>query len=113
MNTLGPSCKWRPEKVLEGTSYTVTLVTGGTTFEEVAKNTKGDAVYREAQVSGYPAVSSDQTDGKGNCGTTVRASDKNSILVQVGTHKEDSLEFKDTCAASEKVAALVVGNLKG
>lgn len=112
-NTLGPSCKWRAQKVLEGASYTVTLVTGGSTFEEISKNAKKDAVNRETKIADYSAVSSDQTNGKGNCGTAVGVSSKGALLVQAGSENENSAEYKDTCAASEKVAALVVGNLKG
>jgi hypothetical protein len=82
-------------------------------FDEIAKNSQGVKVYRLTTVGGYQAVSSDATDGKGNCTTAVGTSSKDVFVVQISIENESAPEHADSCAATEKVAALVVQNLKG
>ncbi|GAA3848237.1 hypothetical protein GCM10022243_12840 [Saccharothrix violaceirubra] len=111
---LGPSCTWYAQKVLEGTTYEVTVVTDGTRFPDMVSNTKDEPVFREAEVAGYRAVSSDGTDGKGNCGTSVEVTGAGGwFLLQASVENKKSPDYTDTCATTEKVAALVVQNLKG
>lgn len=110
---LGPGCTWTAKEVLKGATYSVTLSTKGNTLESMMQNAKTEPVFREATVAGYPAFSSDGTTGKGDCGTYVGTSDKDAVVVQISVENRESPEYKDSCGATEKVAALVVGNLKG
>ncbi|PRY42698.1 uncharacterized protein DUF3558 [Umezawaea tangerina] len=112
-DSTGPSCRWAATDPTKGISYTVSLLTDGTTIDKVTENVKTAPVYRKAEVSGLPAVSSDSTDGKGTCATAVGASSKDTFLVQISTLNESTPEYKDSCGATEKVAALVIQNLKG
>lgn len=112
-NPLGNKCRWAAQDILKGAAYSVIVGTKGQTFDEVAKNSQGVKVYRPTTVGGYQAVSSDATDGKGNCTTAVGTSSKDVFIVQVSVENESAPEHADSCAATEKVAALVVQNLKG
>jgi hypothetical protein len=110
---LGPSCVWRAQKVLEGATYEITMVTKGSTLQSMTEVNKTLDVFKETKVEGYSAISWDQTNGKGNCSTAVGTSNKDAILVQMNAANTESPEHKDSCGASEKVAALVIQNLKG
>jgi hypothetical protein len=112
-NPLGNKCRWAAQDILKGAAYSVIVGTKGQTFDEVAKNSQGVKVYRATTVGGYQAVSSDATDGKGNCTTAVGTSSKDVFVVQISIENENAPEHADSCAATEKVAALVVQNLKG
>jgi hypothetical protein len=98
---------------LKGTRYDVTIYADGSTIESITDSVKGSPVVKDVKVSGYPAVSFDITDGKGKCSTAVGTSPKHAILVQMIANDESLPEFKDSCGSTEKVAALVLGNLKG
>ncbi|MET8756302.1 DUF3558 domain-containing protein [Lentzea sp. NPDC004782] len=110
---LGPGCRWEAKEVLKGAAYSVTLSTEGNTLESMREASKAEPVFRETTVAGYPAFSKDGTTGKGNCGTAVKTSSKEAIYVQISTLNKETPEYKDSCRATEKVAALVVQNLKG
>jgi hypothetical protein len=110
---LGPSCVWQAQKVLEGATYEITMVTEGSTLQSMTEVNKTLDVFRETKVAGYSAISWDQTTGKGNCSTAVGTSSKDAILVQMNVENTEAPEYKDSCGASEQVAALVVQNLKG
>jgi hypothetical protein len=110
---LGPSCVWRAQKVLEGATYEITMVTKGSTLQSMTEVNKTLAVFKQTKVGGYSAISWDQTTGKGNCSTAVGTSGKDAILVQMNIENTEAAEYKDSCGASEKVAALVLQNLKG
>lgn len=112
-DAFGPGCRWGAKEVLKGAAYTVTLSTKGNTLESMMANARTEPVFRETTVAGYPAFSSDGTNGKGNCGTYVRTSSKDAVVVQISIENKDAPEYKDSCGATEKVAALVVENLKG
>jgi hypothetical protein len=112
-NPLGNKCRWGAQDILKGAAYSVIVGTKGQTFDDVAKNSQGVTVYRPTTVGGYQAVSSDATDGKGNCTTAVGTSSKDVFVVQISIENESAPEHADSCAATEKVAALVVQNLKG
>lgn len=110
---LGPSCAWYAKDVVRGASYTVSLVTNGSTVESMAESAKSSPVFKETKVDGRTAISYDITNGQGDCTTAVSTSSKDAIVVQINTLNEASPEHKDSCGASEKVAALVIQNLKG
>lgn len=112
-NSLGPGCTWDPKDVTKGASYEITLSTKGNNLESMMKNAKTEPVFKETTVAGYPAFSSDGTNGKGNCGTYVGTSDKEAIVVQISLEDKTAPEYQDSCSATEKVAALVIQNLKG
>ena len=111
----GKRCTWAAQDVTKGITYSVVVGTSGSTFADIAESSKGVKVYRQTTVDKFPAVSSDSTTGQGNCTTAVGAapSSKEVFLVQISTLKQGTPEYTDSCGATEKVAALVVQNLKG
>lgn len=64
-------------------------------------------------IQGYPASDSSQTDPpNGECGTKVTVADHVTVEVAVQQADTSSPYYNNTCAASEALAALLVGNLK-
>jgi hypothetical protein len=112
-SSVGQRCTWSAQDVIKGAAYSVVVKTNTDTFEQVAENSKGVPVYKRTTVASYPAVSSDQTTGKGNCTTAVGVSSKEVFYAQISIENTAAPEYQDSCAATEKVAALVVQNLKG
>ncbi|HEX6344336.1 DUF3558 domain-containing protein [Umezawaea sp.] len=114
-SALGPSCDFRAQKVLEGVTYEVVIASSGNTIESIVENLKKNntPVVKETKVSGYAAVNSDQTNAKGSCATAVGTSSEDAISVQLITENEALPEYKDPCGQTEKVAALIIQNLKG
>jgi hypothetical protein len=112
-HVLGPGCTWHPVDATKGTTYAVTLVTNGSTIESMTETAKSRPVFRKTKIEGLAAVSSDGTNGQGDCATSVGTSSKDAILVQISTSNTAAPEYKDSCGTSEKIAALVILNLRG
>ncbi len=112
---LGANCTFRAQKVLEGITYEVTISSNGNTIESITKNVKSQnlPVIKETKVSGYAATNWDGTNAQGSCYTAVGTSSKNAIAVSLITENSALPQYKDPCAATEQIAALVVQNLKG
>lgn len=108
-----PACTWHPESVVEGSSYTVSIPTQDMSYQEYVKGYASKPVAEEAEVGGFPAFSFDGTDGKGDCSTLVGITSRHTFLVQMANDDESSADWNNSCGATEKVAALVLENLKG
>lgn len=64
-------------------------------------------------IQGYPASDSSQgNQPNGECGTKVTVADHVTVEVAVEQSNTSSPYYNNTCAASEALAALLVGNLK-
>lgn len=109
----GTYCRWGARDVLKGSAYRITIPPSGQDIESIADNAKDSPIFNDRQVAGYRAVSYDITDGKGTCTTAVAVSSESAFIVQVTNENEESPEWRDSCGASEKVAAMVIENLKG
>ncbi|MCS7482565.1 DUF3558 domain-containing protein [Umezawaea endophytica] len=114
-SALGPSCDFRAQKVIEGVTYEVVIASSGNTLESIIEGLRSSKtpVVEETKVAGYAAVNSDQTNAKGACATAVGTSSKDAISVQLITENKALPEYNDPCGQTEKVAALVIQNLKG
>lgn len=113
-NSVASLCKWGAQDILKGLSYTISVATTGTDFKTSAEQAKANNPYfKETKVGEYPAYNSDGTDAKGSCTTGVGTPSKGVFLAQVIMENEALPEYEDPCAATEKVAALVIQNLKG
>lgn len=110
---LGESCSWVGKDPLVDSTYAVTFSKDGNTVDSIAGNAKNSPVFQEVSVAGRKAVSYDTTDGKRDCTTAVGTSADGAVVVQVNTAKNDTANNGKACAASEKLAAVVIGNLKG
>jgi hypothetical protein len=114
-SALGPSCDFRAQKVLEGVTYEIVIASSGNTLKSIIENLRSSntPVVEETKVDGYAAVNSDQTNAKGACATAVGTSGEDAISVQLITENKALPEYNDPCGQTEKVAALVIQNLKG
>jgi Protein of unknown function (DUF3558) len=110
----GPNCTYRGKDVLENSTFVVNFMTKAGKFEDsLEESSKKFPVFRETEVAGLPAFSFDSADGKRDCNTSFRTSDKDYILVQGSMAKNDKLNDGNPCATTERVAATIVGNLRG
>ncbi|HWO68296.1 MAG TPA: DUF3558 family protein, partial [Umezawaea sp.] len=113
-NQVAAQCRWAAQDVTKGVAYTVAVTTTGTTFQTAADQAKSKSPFFETtKVSEYPAYNFDGTDAKGSCSTGVGTPSKGVFLVQINMENKALPEYNDPCAATEKVAALVIKNLKG
>jgi hypothetical protein len=108
---LGPTCIWST-KDLKRPGYKVALSTKRP-LEVLKEKSKDDKTFRETTVAGRPAFVHDFGDGKGTCATTVSTSDKDAVVVSMGSEFRGNPEYEIACDISEKLAGLVVEKLKG
>ncbi|WP_246445667.1 DUF3558 domain-containing protein [Saccharothrix violaceirubra] len=109
----GVKCVWPGNDPRDDTSYIVTLLSKGGTFEVRRDNAKDLPVFAEVTVGGRDAFSYDTTDGKSSCSTGVKVSAEHLIMAQSTLGRQDAANAGKPCQASEKLAAIVVSNLKG
>jgi uncharacterized protein DUF3558 len=113
-NQAAVQCRWAAQDVTKGAAYTVAVANTGVTFQTSADQAKQNNPYfKPTKVSEYPAFNFDGTDAKGSCTTGVGTPSKGVFLVQINMENKALPEYNDPCAATEKVAALVIANLKG
>ncbi|MEU7529735.1 DUF3558 domain-containing protein [Saccharothrix sp. NPDC042600] len=109
----GPGCAWVGKDVLADSTYRVVLVVKDATLDTYREENKSLPVFREATVSGYPAVSYDRGSGTRDCTTVIGTSDKDAVLIQTNVAEDDKTNAGKPCDASEKLGVTVIGNLKG
>ncbi|GAA3875954.1 hypothetical protein GCM10022243_46070 [Saccharothrix violaceirubra] len=108
---LGPTCTWSAQDPTRDNTYTLSLATKGSTLESMIENVKMDPVFKTTTVGGREAYSTDSTDGTLKCGTGVKTSSKDAIFTQVRLGDEDTEKTGKSCQASERLAAIIIGNL--
>jgi hypothetical protein len=106
-------CRWAAQEVTKGVSYTVSIATNGVTFDTAVKKAQSSPYFKTTTVLEYPAFNADGTDAKGSCSTGVGTPSKGNFLVQINMENQALPEYNDPCTATQKVAELVVKNLKG
>lgn len=107
---LGPTCLWGTED-LKRPGYKVALSTSRT-LAVLKEKSKDDKTFRETTVAGRPAFVHDFGDGRGTCATTVGTSDKDAVVVSIGSEFSGNPEYLIACDISEKLAGLVVEKMK-
>lgn len=107
---LGPTCIWET-KDSKRPNYKVALTTKGRTLESLKEKAKDHKTFRETTVAGRPAFTSDFSDGKGTCTTTVSTSKQDAVVVSMGSEFSGNPEYLIACDISEKVAAIVIEKL--
>ncbi len=110
----GPTCQWRPDERVDGTSFSATFLEKTNGLEGFYENRDKNPVFEPIEVAGYPAVNGDPTDGKsGTCSTAVGTAKGEGFVVQVNVNDEKLPEYTDPCSVSSAIAETIVGNLKG
>ncbi|MCP2246463.1 DUF3558 domain-containing protein [Lentzea aerocolonigenes] len=108
---LGPNCTYQGKDVIKNSTYVVT-VTEGQDFEDAVNNVKDTPNFTDKKIDGVRVVSYDRGGGELACATVVQASKTDSVMVQVST-AADERTAKKPCPESERVAQLIITNLKG
>lgn len=110
----GPTCRLEPDDRGSGTRLGVTIMSKADGLTDAYANRDQFPVFEPTEVAGYPAVSTDLTDGKhGECTTAVLVAEGKAFMVQVAVNDLESAAYTTPCSVSSEVAAIVVGNLKG
>ncbi|SDL86795.1 Protein of unknown function [Lentzea albidocapillata subsp. violacea] len=108
---LGPVCVWDGTDPIKNSSYDIS-VTEGKDFEAMNENAKKNGVYVEKKIDGVRVISTDSTDGAMFCLTSVQVSKTDSVTVQIAS-ATDERATKKPCPETERVAQLIITNLKG
>jgi hypothetical protein len=109
---LGQKCTWRGQDVTKNTSYIVHVSEGMKFDDQAAGSKQKNNLFEEKTIDGLRAYSTDGTDGAMYCLTTVESSKTSSITVQVSSAAAER-GTKKPCPEAERVAQLIITNLKG
>ncbi|MEV6713718.1 DUF3558 domain-containing protein [Lentzea sp. NPDC051208] len=108
---LGPVCVWDGADPIKNSGYDVS-VTENKDFEGMVGQAKQNPVFVDKQIDGVRVVSSDGTDGAMYCLTSIQVSKTDSVTVQIAG-AADERATKKPCPETERVAQLIITNLKG
>ncbi|WP_439663883.1 DUF3558 domain-containing protein [Lentzea sp. HUAS TT2] len=108
---LGPLCTWMGQDVIKNSRYTIS-VTANKNFDDMVSNVKSNPVFTDKKIDDVRVISTSQTDASTGCLTSLQASKTDSVTVQVAT-AADERASKPACTESERVAQLIITNLKG
>ncbi|RDI19840.1 DUF3558 domain-containing protein [Lentzea flaviverrucosa] len=108
---LGPNCVWKGQDVIKNSTYDIS-VTKGKDFETQVENVKSNPVFVDKKIDGVRVVSTDQTDGAMYCLSSIQVSKSDSVTVQFAS-AADERATKKPCPETERVAQLIITNLKG
>ncbi|SDP56425.1 Protein of unknown function [Lentzea jiangxiensis] len=110
-DVLGPTCKWDGQDPIKNSGYEVS-VTEGKDFEAQVENVRKNRVFVDKQIDGVRVISTDETDGAMYCLTSIQVSKTDSVTVQIAG-ATDERATKKPCPETERVAQLIITNLKG
>jgi hypothetical protein len=110
-DVLGPMCTWEGKDPIKNSAYDVS-VTEGKDFDSRVEGVKGNGVFVDKKIDGLRVVSTDGTDGAMYCLTMIQVSKTDSITVQIAG-ATDERATKKPCPETERVAQLIITNLKG
>ncbi len=108
---LGPSCVWDGKEALDDSTYEIWVATDQV-FENQLSASRSDAVFSEKTIQGVRTFSGDSTDGVRMCLTVIEAGKTGTVGVSMNLAKNKAATQK-ACTETEKLAATVIGNLKG
>ncbi|WP_394613261.1 DUF3558 family protein [Lentzea sp. JNUCC 0626] len=108
---LGQKCTWRGQDVIKNSTYTV-VVTKDKDFDSRVDGVKSNGVFAEKKIDDVRVVSTDGTDATMYCLTMFPTSKTDSVTVQIAT-AADERATKKPCDETERVAQLIITNLKG
>ena len=109
--TLGPNCVWRGQDAIKNSKYTV-HVTKDQNFDNQVNEVKNNAVFTDKKIDGVRVISTDRLDGEVTCLVSLQASKTDSVTIQVNVASDEQAS-KKACPEGERLAQLIIGNLKG
>ncbi|MET9227549.1 DUF3558 domain-containing protein [Lentzea sp. NPDC003310] len=110
-SALGPNCTWDGQDSIKNSTYEISVTTGKD-FDAMNENSKKNGVFVDKQIDGVRVISTDSTDASMYCLTSIQASKTDSVTVQIST-ASDERATKKPCPETERVAQLIITNLKG
>ncbi|MDT7782559.1 MAG: hypothetical protein QOF58_978 [Pseudonocardiales bacterium] len=108
---LGPECQWKGQDVIKNSTYTVT-VTEDKDVDDMVANIKSNPIFQDKKSDGVRLVTNDSTDGTLHCSTIIEVSKTDSVTVYAAI-AADERPTKPACPESEKIAKMVIENLRG
>ncbi|MCX2949651.1 DUF3558 domain-containing protein [Lentzea sp. NEAU-D7] len=110
-SALGPNCTWDGQDPIKNSTYEISVTTGKD-FDAMNENSKKNGVFVDKTIDGVRVISTDGTDASMYCLTSIQASKTDSVTVQIST-ASDERGTKKPCPETERVAQLIITNLKG
>lgn len=110
-SVVGQACTWEGKDVLDDSTYEISVGTEQV-FENQLTNSRNAAVFSEKTIDGVRTFNRDSTDGSRTCLTIIEAGKVGTVGVAVDVAK-NKLSTQKPCTESEKLAATVIGNLRG
>ncbi|MFI6097690.1 DUF3558 domain-containing protein [Lentzea sp. NPDC051213] len=110
-NVLGPECTWRGQDPIKNSTYEVS-VTENKDFDSRVEGVKTNGVFIDKKIDDVRVVSTDGTDGGMYCLTMIQVSKTDSVTVQIAG-ATDERATKKPCPETERVAQLIITNLRG
>ncbi|WP_434449131.1 DUF3558 domain-containing protein [Lentzea sp. E54] len=108
---LGQKCTYRGQDSIKNSSYII-HVTEGKDFEAQVEGVKKNNVFIDKEIDGVRVISTDGTNGEMYCLTSLQVSKTDSVTVQFSS-AADERATKKPCPEAERVAQLIITNLKG
>lgn len=108
---LGPDCTFRGKEPTKNSTYVVS-VSEGRDFEDTVTNVKDNPAFTDKKIDGVRVVSYDKSGGELACSSIIQASKTDSVTVSIAA-AADERATKKPCTESERVAQLIITNLKG
>jgi len=110
-NVLGAECEWKGNDAIKNSTYSVT-VTEDKDVEDMVANVKSSPIFQDKKSDGVRLITNDGSDGTLHCSTIVEVSKTDSVTVYVAV-AADERPAKPACPEAEKVAKMVIENLRG
>ncbi|CAM2823249.1 DUF3558 domain-containing protein [Saccharomonospora xinjiangensis] len=113
LEQVGPGCGWGNPENAAAFQIGFSVVSREGLSAQYANTKPQKAVFRElASVAGFPAVAFKRSEDDNFCTVAVGIADEYSITAGVSQSLEKESDGTDSCVPAEKVAEVVVGNLK-
>lgn len=109
---LGQKCTWRGQDPTKNSTYIVHVTPNMDVDGMAASSKEKNALFEDKTIDGLRAYSTDGTDGGMYCLTTVQTSKTDSITVQFSSAAAERAT-KKPCSETERVAQLIITNLRG
>lgn len=110
-SALGQACVWDGKEALDDSSFDI-VVAMGQDYDNQLNNSRTNTTFSEKTVDNVRTFSTHSGDASRTCLTVVDGGKAGSIGVSISVAKNKAATTK-SCAETEKVAAAVIGNLKG
>ena len=107
----GPICKWSGKELLDDSAYDIAIGTA-LAYDTALANSRQHPVFSEKTVQGVRTFTSSTTDDTRTCTANVDAGKSGTLLVNVNVAR-NKVPAQKPCAEADRVAAMIIENLRG